>query len=105
DFDQIRRGIRSQAKMNRSCAGRCIARGCRLMVILGTALGHHLDACSDAIPIALGSLKLEFQPMVVAWALIDPNLRRSIDCTHDYVDTPIPVQVTDGRSPMAGGGA
>jgi hypothetical protein len=45
------------------------------MVVLRAALGYYLDARSNAIAIALGSLKLEFQPMVVAWALIDPDLR------------------------------
>ena len=43
--------------------------------------------------------------MVVTWALIDPNFRRGIDCTHDYVETPISVQVTDSGSPMPGRGA
>src|SRR5579884_4147114 len=38
------------------------------MVVLRACSGHHLDSCSDSVPIALGSFKLYGQPVVVIFS-------------------------------------
>ena len=71
------------------------------MVVLGAALGHNLYERSDAIPVAFHSLELKFQPMVGATALVDPDLRWRGQRTHDYIQSAVPVQVGDCRSPVS----
>ena len=65
--------------MHRARARRRISSAGSHVVILRSRFGDDLDPRSDAVPVALCSLQLELQPMIVARTLIDPDLRRGID--------------------------
>src|ERR1035441_4518154 len=94
-------GVRPQSKMYRAGAGRSVTRSSGLVVVLGAALGHHFDSCSDPIAVTLGSLEFELQPMVGTGALVHPNFCWGFERSYDYIHAPIAIQVADGRSSVS----
>src|ERR1700683_3191451 len=90
--------------MNRGRARRRITGSRGLLVILGTAVGHHFNARSDPVAVALRSLQLDLQPMITAWAFIHPDFRRSLERGYNHIDTAIPIEIADSRSTVPRGG-
>src|SRR5579884_647798 len=72
------------------------------MVPLRTARAYQLDNRADTIPITLRALKRHVQPMTRTRTAVHPHLGIRIQCTHHNVDPPVPVQITERATSMAG---
>src|SRR5664279_4476235 len=62
-----------QAEVDRPQARRRITDTRTLVVVLNASLGHHLDARSDSVAIALRSAQRDIKPMTRMWASIHPQ--------------------------------
>src|ERR1035441_6618025 len=73
DLDQIRGRIGSQPEMHRSRARRRIPRARSHVVVLRPGFCNDFNSRANAVAVALRSLQLELQPMILARTLIDPH--------------------------------
>src|SRR5271163_4933930 len=70
------------------------------MVVLGSALGDHLDPRADPVAVALGSPQGDLQPVAGFLASVHPDFRvRGKRGGHD-IDASISVQVSEGQAAM-----
>ena len=80
--DWLNAGIRSGVL--RDVHAVLISRGGHV-VVLGLAASYNFYPRANSVPIALGSLEFDLQPMVIAGTRIHPDLGRRADRAHDYV--------------------
>src|SRR5258708_34965107 len=88
--------------MHWSRAGRRVACARGHVVVLCATFCDDLDTSANSVPVALGSLKLELQPMIFAGTVVHPNLRRSVNGADHHIYAPVAIEVPDSRPSVPG---
>src|ERR1700733_6510286 len=101
DFDQVGMAIRAKAEVHRTVTGGGIADTGGHVVVLGTALGHQLDARADAVAIALGSSQRNVEPVSGLLAAVHPDLGVLAKSRRHHVDAPVAIQIAKGAAAVA----
>ena len=71
------------------------------MVVLSAALGYQLDACADAISIALGAAQRNIQPVSCIRTAVHPYLRVRTERGGDHIDAPVAIKIAEGAATVA----
>src|SRR5215469_13489690 len=87
--------------MNGPSARGCISGSSRHVVVLCLASSRDLDLRADSVAVALSPLQRELQPMLVAGAVVDPDLRRRAQGRNHQVNSAVAVEVAYGSAAMA----
>ena len=61
------------------------------MVVLRAGFRNQLNSCPDAVSIALRSLQFEFDPVIVAGALVDPDFSGRTQRADDQIQFAVAV--------------
>jgi hypothetical protein len=90
--------------MHRPQARRCVAHTRCLVVVLHTGLGHHLDARSNAVAIALYAAQRNVKPVSWMRTAVHPQFGIHVQTCCHCVNAAVPVEIAEGATAMPPGG-
>src|SRR5580700_5908529 len=100
NLNLIRHGGCTETEMYWSSTGRGVTRSRGYVIELRLTAGDDAYPCANRVPVALGSFKVQFQPMIVNRTIVHPEFSGRGQSSDDNIQFAVVIEVADCRSSM-----